>query len=793
VRPDLPIACKLIKIPFCQDIDDIMRRLFSRWMARLDLFLLLPAFALLLLAGLWSGVWYQLGLERQVVRHETLGKSQTLAFTFAEYSLHILQQIDHASQLFKLRYEAENGHLTLEHFARKAGGLNSALPTDTNAQWLLINASGQRVEASRPFEAGSVAQEAWFVNHASRASETLVVDKPFDIGGNGQKRWQIRFSRRLNRPDGSFAGVVAVEIDPTEFVDHFDSGDLGAEGVVLLHSPVEQLSIRRVGEQTLASSQLRISNMTATEGATERATEGAIEQRQLSPPFDNVYRLYAARPLAEFALEAVVGLSEQMALGKYQRHRNLYVGSALGISGLILGFTGLLMWQGRRLRDSMLQTRKNQAELTAANDASPLGLLGSDKKGRCTYVNRTFEEVAGISRSEALGEGWLAALHPDDRSKLFVALKRLIHTHEPYQNVFRFTHKDGKIIWASVKIAPILMDNHIEGYVGSVDDITLRREAELALQESEARLRTIADALPAMIAYLDADERYRFHNGAYAAHFGPGIAQAMGKTVREMVGETRYAFLRPYILRVLAGETLVYQEESWPDGVLHCLEAHYIPQFSVDGTQVVGFHVMRQDITAKKLEQIRLTQLAQVDALTGLCNRAGFQIRLADAMKHSRDSQTLMALMYLDIDRFKPVNDSHGHKVGDALLKAFAQRLAQVFRASDTVARLGGDEFTVLMENLHHPDDAKNLAGKVVAAMQAVFVLEALEILVSTSAGLAFYRGDAHSPESLMHEADMMLYQSKRNGRNQFQAAALPAMLMVPHGQAETPPPLRFE
>lgn len=130
------------------------------------------------------------------------------------------------------------------------------------------------------------------------------------------------------------------------------------------------------------------------------------------------------------------------------------------------------------------------------------------------------------------------------------------------------------------------------------------------------------------------------------------------------------------------------------------------------------------------------------------------------------------------------------HAQIDALLKAFAQRLSRVFRDSDTVARLGGDEFIVLVENLHHPDDAKNLATRVVVATQPVFALELLEIKVSTSAGLAFYRGDAHSPESLMHEADMMLYQAKRNGRNQFQAANVPPAIAVPPQSLANVPPL---
>ena len=323
-----------------------------------------------------------------------------------------------------------------------------------------------------------------------------------------------------------------------------------------------------------------------------------------------------------------------------------------------------------------------------------------------------------------------------------------------------------------MKFAPILIDERIEGYVGSLDDITTLRESEVALLESEARLRTIADTLPAMIAYIDADQIYRFLNLAYEREFGLTGLQALGRSVRETLGAVRYGTVAPYIARVLAGETLSFEEEDDKEGIARCMEVIYIPQIGEDHPQVVGFHVMRQDITVQKREKQRLLQLAQVDALTGLSNRAGFVQKLADTMHASRQQRHLMAVMYMDIDRFKPVNDTHGHGTGDALLRAFAQRLTQTMRATDIIARLGGDEFTIIMEQITRPDDAALLAEKIVTAMQQPFELDGITVRISASIGLAFYRDEDISPAVLLQRADVLLYQAKQDGRNTYRAGA---------------------
>lgn len=336
---------------------------------------------------------------------------------------------------------------------------------------------------------------------------------------------------------------------------------------------------------------------------------------------------------------------------------------------------------------------------------------------------------------------------------------------------------DGSMRYLHTMSVPLFdADGHLEYILCIAEDVTRRREQDqnlrealAALRESEARLRTIADALPAMIAYIDASEVYRFHNASFVGDF-LGARDVLGVTVRSTVGEPRYRALEPYIRRALAGETVVFEEVDESGGREVAYQITYIPQPGEDGHTIAGFHVMRQDITSHKREKKQLFMLSQIDALTGLTNRAGFFQRLESAMQNSTAKGALMAVMYMDIDHFKPVNDTYGHNTGDALLKAFSGRLTHTVRATDTVARLGGDEFTIVMENLSRNEDASAIAAKIVTAMQAPFKLGDVSVSVSTSIGLAFFQGGLLEPEELLKQADMLLYQAKQAGRNTFRA-----------------------
>lgn len=422
----------------------------------------------------------------------------------------------------------------------------------------------------------------------------------------------------------------------------------------------------------------------------------------------------------------------------------------------------------RRAQEQSL--RASEAHLAAVTNASPMGIVRADLRGHCIYVNRRFETITGLTREQSMGLGWLSAFVENEGAYMPAAFEHQRTHEEPFERVTRCRRTDGALLWVSTKIAAIRINGRIQGFIGSMDDITVLREAELAMRESEARLRTIADTLPTMVAYIDAGLVYRFHNRAYDQEFGRDGIAVLGMTVQDTIGAERYAALQPYLARALAGETVTFEELDHKEGFERTLEVSYIPQRAEDGGAVVGFHVMRQDVSSQKREKKRLLKLAQLDPLTGLANRAGFMQKLGAAMHASGDDGSLMALMYLDIDHFKPVNDTHGHHVGDALLKAFSSRLAHALRASDSIARLGGDEFTIIAESLARREDAAQLAAKIVGAMQAPFELDGVTVSVTVSIGLAYFCAGPFSPDALIKEADRLLYLAKQAGRNTWRS-----------------------
>ncbi len=296
-------------------------------------------------------------------------------------------------------------------------------------------------------------------------------------------------------------------------------------------------------------------------------------------------------------------------------------------------------------------------------------------------------------------------------------------------------------------------------------DVRERREQ---LHRSETRLRAVTDTLPSLLAFIDTDERYVFNNLAYERTFGIPLDQLRGMTLRELLGEARYARIQPYLQQALAGTAVTFETE-FHDPDYHCTETNFRPEWSADGSRVEGVHVHVQDITARKLETLRLAQISRLDHLTQLLNRSAFETRLAEAMARSRSQDRLMALLYLDMDRFKAVNDHYGHAAGDQLLQSFAKRVQRCVRERDAVARLGGDEFAIVMEDIDRPDVAVRVAGAILHAVGRRFFIEGAFVDVNVSIGIALYQGAPMTWQQLAKEADALLYRAKDAGRGRFE------------------------
>ncbi|MDB5807607.1 MAG: sensor diguanylate cyclase [Betaproteobacteria bacterium] len=422
-------------------------------------------------------------------------------------------------------------------------------------------------------------------------------------------------------------------------------------------------------------------------------------------------------------------------------------------------------------------TRQSRKMLAAIIEASADFVATSTPDGSITYLNPAARRHAGLKADDDISRARVedyyprAALRRIQGEAIPAALRDGLWIGETA--VYDRDRRETPV--AHMIIAHRGAEGELEYFSSIMHDISADKEAEQALRDSESRLRIVTDTLPAMVSFVDTGERYRFVNKAYERKFGRPRAEIIGMTIRELHGETNYALMESYVRRALKGETLAFERDEQSEGQYRCFETTYIPQAragAADGA-VVGFHVTVQDITARKLEEKRLIQLAHVDSMTGLANRAGFQLRLAELMARSRADKSLLALMYLDIDHFKGVNDTYGHLAGDGLLKAFAGRLIRSLRDSDVVARLGGDEFTIILPALRKPEDATAVAGKIVQAIRPTFSLNQQSINVTTSIGLAFYQGGEMSAEALIQRADEMLYQSKGAGRDTYNVAPL--------------------
>ncbi|WP_431264574.1 diguanylate cyclase domain-containing protein [Roseateles chitinivorans] len=295
-------------------------------------------------------------------------------------------------------------------------------------------------------------------------------------------------------------------------------------------------------------------------------------------------------------------------------------------------------------------------------------------------------------------------------------------------------------------------------------------EAVLRHETSERRLRTIADNLPVLISYIDSEERLRFLNATFRTWMGMEPEAALGRTLLEVIGPVLHAQRQPFLKAALAGVRQRFETRSETNGVARDMLAEYVPDLRPDGS-VAGVYTLATDITPFKQVERELDQLSRVDPLTGLPNRRQFESRLSESIARTRRNQRTMALMFMDLDHFKQINDSLGHAAGDVVLRAFSDRVRGAIRETDQLCRLAGDEFVLILENLHSPQEATLVAEKVLEVVKAPLTLQGQALQLSTSIGIACHDGGAEGDVALLGRADDALYAAKAAGRGGWRLA----------------------
>lgn len=435
----------------------------------------------------------------------------------------------------------------------------------------------------------------------------------------------------------------------------------------------------------------------------------------------------------------------------------------------------------RLRKQSELALAESEQRFNTTFDMAPLGIAYLTLDGHFLRTNRKFTDILGY------GPGMLAERHftsvtpVEDAARtareLSALLLKTVGAVCTFEN--RYLCADGTPIWAGLNIT--LMQDQIGApkyFITVIEDITERKQAETNLRESERFAQATMDALATHICVVDAsgiilavNQAWRNFGRCNGAEMG-GIAEGVNylHVCDNASGESAHtaALVAQGIREVLAGSRTEYEVE-YP-----CSSKSVQRWFLLKVTRFPDNGPMRAvithlDITEREHAAARLLHLAYHDVLTALPNRMLFEDRLNQAITHAERSGRSVAVLFLDVDRFKLVNDTLGHAAGDRLLQEVSRRLSLCLRSGDTIGRVGGDEFLVILDNLLRDEDSALVAHKLMVALEQPMQLDGMETFVTVSVGIALYPRDGITSELLIKNADTAMYAAKELGRNNFQ------------------------
>jgi diguanylate cyclase (GGDEF)-like protein/PAS domain S-box-containing protein len=402
----------------------------------------------------------------------------------------------------------------------------------------------------------------------------------------------------------------------------------------------------------------------------------------------------------------------------------------------------------------------------------PFAVYAIDAQRRFLHANCQMLKELGVERHMLLGTPADQYVGIEDRAEVAKRLNEAL-AGQAVAYTTRIADAAGRMADMSIVLIPMSTGDKVTHVLGFAENITERKEAERALYASRQMLQLILDNIPQNVFWKNADGVYEGGNRALLADVGLATdAELIGRTDLDLHWKDHAAHYRQVDtevmqsgvarMRMQALERDIHGAERW-------VETSKIPLKDGAGS-VTGVLGVTEDITARKYMEEELFRRAHHDSLTGLPNRGYFNSQLEQAVARAQRHGAL-ALMVFDIDRFKLINDTHGHDVGDDVIRMFASRVRDVVREADFVARLGGDEFVLVAESLQDIQAAVVIAQKIVAAMMAPFQLGTATLQVTTSIGIAGFEAGMTS-RRLVRAADQAMYDAKRAGRNCFRMAA---------------------
>lgn len=428
------------------------------------------------------------------------------------------------------------------------------------------------------------------------------------------------------------------------------------------------------------------------------------------------------------------------------------------IGRLGMAFDGMVQKMAR----SSAQIRK----LSRAVEQSPNTIIITDSEGIIEYVNPHFSQISGYIPEEVIGKNMRKHKSGLTPVAVYEDLWRTIKSGQVWRGELLNKSKHGRLYWEELSISPVFDEQgNITHFLSQQIDITARKQVEEQIRLFE---KVFANANEAILI-SDANNCIVATNPAFTEITGYTMEEVIGKTPHMLAsGQMSAEFYESMWSSIKAtgkwqGEVI----DRRKNGEIYA-EWLSISALLDDSGRLTHYVALMADISERKAAEERMTYLAQHDVLTGLPNRMLFHDRLQQAITYAERQQTSVALLFLDLDRFKDVNDTLGHHIGDLLLQEVTHRIRRCVRGSDTVSRQGGDEYVIMLPNLDDLGDIMQVVNKLIESIADPYELEGHTMHVTTSVGVSIYPQDGVNIETLIRNADTAMYQAKEAGRNGY-------------------------
>jgi diguanylate cyclase (GGDEF)-like protein/PAS domain S-box-containing protein len=716
----------------------------------------------LLIGVVWVTVSFFLANERASAERAAIQNSTNLSGALASHLSNSLAEIDRSLRTISALYTERSQNFDLPAWLKSNRSLSDAI-----SRISIVDRNGVvALSSDAALHGQNVKERAYFRRQTEADTDALFVGTP--IVSQTPGKWSVELSRRIVDRDGKFNGVVAASLDSAYLTRIYNSVNIGQKGY-----------IRVVGLDGIVR---------ATSGDTMYVLGKDFSRADLFVSFakspagwyytgsslsDNIPRLIAYSHVQDYPFVITVGLAEPEIFSRVEAKKKSSYLIAVLLTLLITVVTVLAI-RGQRQRDAANKRLKHANMLlnaTLANMPHGICMFGADKK--LVLANDLYSTMYGLNAGavkqgmtlpEILDLRVAAGCCPADSEKY--VRDRIHEAFIPDTGYIINKLKDGRTLAVCRRTMP---DG---GTVAVHEDVTAHLQTEQQLEETRQFLDSIIENIPIAVVVKDAVTRkFVLVNRAFETMLKVDRKDVLGKTVFEIYkkqdAERMDASDTEVLQGVFGGCSHDYEVEM-PDRQMRVLATSRIVARDASGT-AKHLVVVIDDITERKKSEQRIAFMAHHDGLTGLPNRLSIMEKIEDAIAQYGRRGDSFAVLLLDLDRFKHVNDTLGHAVGDALLRETAVRLKASLRETDVLARLGGDEFAIVQDGDNNQrESASALADRIIDIISKTFNLDGNEINIATSIGIALAPEHAMNAEALMKMADLALYRAKSAGRNGY-------------------------